>query len=311
MKIQYFGNIPYCYANSLAMVLSSIGEPYDPGYLQCLTTMGVGAVTEQVGSEQLPFFDSFLPDQGISLALETLGFAFEHHYSSDQNDTDGSQSIARLSKLLSEGPVIVGPLDMGLLSYNPTHQFASGSDHYFVVYDIDDKRVWFHDPAGFPHVEWNIAGFIDAWRAKAIGYRMGSFGMWGNLRRESRPAPEEIFRTTNKLIGEHLRQGYEQRGNDFGAPLIHRLAASWQEGVPPGLIGHLTYFAFPPAARSSADLARFYGPYYDDLATIHDIKGRHFGEAFSALRREDFARMSHALHEIADCEKSLFEAVSA
>ena len=55
----------------------------------------------------------------------------------------------KLETFLSNGPVVLGPLDMGHLIYNPNHTILYGVDHFVTVYALDSQYLYLHDPAGF------------------------------------------------------------------------------------------------------------------------------------------------------------------
>ena len=75
-KVTFHDSYWYCYANSTAMLLSSIGEVVSPRLVEALSGVGLGAF---ISPDGLPFFSGLggLPDEGISRALRILGFASE------------------------------------------------------------------------------------------------------------------------------------------------------------------------------------------------------------------------------------------
>lgn len=84
----------YCYANSTAMLLASIGETVSPRLIEVLSGVGLGAFQTPNG---LPFFSGFagLPDRGISAALDMLGFGYEET-SVDQAEPDPIDQLTAL-----------------------------------------------------------------------------------------------------------------------------------------------------------------------------------------------------------------------
>src|SRR5688572_23193793 len=112
MSVHYIGNGAYCYANSLAMLLSTVGADYDPGYLECLTAVAIGALSVETPKGPVPFFSIGLPDRGVTLALQHLGYAFDRASCLPGDASDGSLSLGKLRQALASGPVLVGPLDM-------------------------------------------------------------------------------------------------------------------------------------------------------------------------------------------------------
>ena len=39
--------------------------------------------------------------------------------------------------------VLIGPIDMGYLIYNPRYRFLGGADHYVLIYGFDDKNIYY------------------------------------------------------------------------------------------------------------------------------------------------------------------------
>jgi len=158
----------YCYANSTAMLLASIGETVSPRLIEALSGVGLGAFQTPNG---LPFFSGFagLPDKGISAALEMLGFSFEET-SCDQAELD---PIDQLPALLERSAVILGPLDMQHLVYNPLRPLFPGVDHFVLALGVEGERIRLHDPAGFAHALIDRENLKAAWRADTIVYKRG------------------------------------------------------------------------------------------------------------------------------------------
>lgn len=306
MTVKYVGNGAYCYANSVTMALRVLGHEVDPGYVECLTAFGVGAQLEESPTGALPFFDAAgaAPDRGVIQALQTLGYAFEHHYSTVDADPEGGRAFNMMAEWLQDGPVIVGPVDMGLLTYNPNHRYANGADHYVLVYGLDEVEVHLHDPAGFPYVSMKRAEFVKAWQAESITYRMGSYSMWGHLRRVAEPTADELFAATDQKIAQQYRWQQEHCKPDQAGPGAFRaLAERVLEEVPPALLGHLVHFALPVAARRCDGFAAFYAPYDAQRAEIKRAQARCFGRSQVELMRGDHQALAARFRELADLEE--------
>jgi predicted double-glycine peptidase len=281
------------------MALGALGQEVEPGYLECLTAFAVSAQWEETANGRLPFFDAkcSAPDKGICQALRTLGYRFEHRM-------DDAEPLAELRRLLANGPVIVGPLDMGLLVYNPSHGYAAGSDHYVVVYAVEEDLVRLHDPAGYPHAVISHADFLAAWRADRIAYKMGTYSMWGNFQRETAPTADEMFRTTDRQIAAHLQAERERYGTDaVGAGMLRQLAQQAAGELSPDLRGHLAYFALPVSARRCEDFARFYQSYDGERSAVKSAQARLYGQAVSQLMARDCAGLSRTFSSLADLEE--------
>jgi len=235
----YVGSGQYCYANSLAMILAEQGAEYDPGYLECLTCVSISAFWEPDG---FPFLSSRYqsPDTGIHTALKHLGYAFEHRL-----PASFEEGLEGLSELLQYGSVLIGPVDMGELSYIPNRQALQGVDHFVCVYGLDETYAYLHDPAGYPCMTMPLAALKQAWRAENIEYRKGSYSGWGNIRRINVPDRDELFRLTDDKIASILILERKDR--------LGRLSDE--------MTGHLSFFSFQLGARRALDYARFYQPY--------------------------------------------------
>jgi hypothetical protein len=307
MSVRYIGNGAYCYANSLAMLLSTVGASHDPGYLECLTAVAIGALSMETPKGPIPFFSIGLPDQGVTLALQHLGYAFDRASCSPGDDPAGSISLGKLRQALASGPVLVGPLDMSQLTYMPNHERLVGADHFVVLYSMDHEHVFLHDPAGFAYVALPLNDFRRAWRAENIEYRpdlypSGAYSMWWNVRQTRQPSTAEVFALTDQQIQRQLRWQREYGDHRFGSTMIRQLAEQVRTGVPDYFRGQLGHFALPLGARRCADFAQFYAPYDQERAQIKEAQGRCFGTAFVAFVQQDYERLSTALHEIANHE---------
>lgn len=161
----YLGNSPYCYANTLAM---TIGVPVDAPLIEVLTGSAFGY--QRIGP--LPFFDppGWDPDQGLDQALRIMGV---HHERLTFDAAD--EALATLRRLSADGPVFVGPLEMGLLRHQESTDRPTGADHFVAVLGVSDERVMMHDPQGYPFATLPVADFLNAWGSDTIGYADGRF----------------------------------------------------------------------------------------------------------------------------------------
>src|SRR5579863_10742127 len=149
--ISYTGNGAYCYANSLHMSLLGAGANHNdlpsPSFIECLATMPFGNLYLALEESPLVFFSSpsMDPDQGLTLALKTLGWICQ-----EQRGGESEEALAHLREAALRAPVLVGPLDLGYLSYNPNHGYLAGEDHFVVVLAVESDHVLIHDPQGYP-----------------------------------------------------------------------------------------------------------------------------------------------------------------
>ena len=310
MSFHYIGNGSYCYANSTAMALSATGKDYDPGYIEALTTVGVGAISLGDPNQPMTFFSATLPNEGIGIALTNLGYECEH-YRQPKQSADSDMAFAQLRQLLQHGPVIIGPTDMGYLLYHHNYKDLYGADHYVCVYAIDGDTVRIQDPQWYPYASLSIAEFTKAWQAIAIEYVSDSYQMWGNLRQVRQPSADEVYEATEAQIRSVVAQ---QQGDkepwlvEVGPAAIQAIAEKVKDGVPDYLKGQLTYFLLPLGAKRCSDYANFYAPYDVERARLKNAQGQAFGDSYVAMMRSDYAAMAEALHHAADIEQQFQQA---
>src|SRR5262249_19039745 len=145
--LSYTGNGTYCYANSLHMSLLGAGanpqELASPGFLECLTGGPFGKLYLRLEDCPVVFFSPPIsdPDLGLTHAIDLLGWQCEEWYGDD-----GQEALARLREAVQTAPVLLGPLDMGYLSYHPNAEVLKGADHFVVALAIEGDQVLMHDP---------------------------------------------------------------------------------------------------------------------------------------------------------------------
>jgi hypothetical protein len=138
MMLPYAGNGAYCHANSLYMSLLGAGANADelpgPGFLECLTTVPFGNMYLSLENGPLVFFSgaNIDPDDGLTRALHAPGWSCKLYRGRSQEE-----AMAHLKEAAAAGSALVGPIDMGWLSYNPGHAHMMGGDHFVVVLDMD------------------------------------------------------------------------------------------------------------------------------------------------------------------------------
>jgi hypothetical protein len=132
---------------------------------------------------RLPWFDPLGWDPGIGLdaAISLLGWTCT--LTSGGTEIEAAERLRDASK---RGPVLVGPLEMGLLRHRPGMTRAIGADHFVVVLGVADGVVDFHDPHGHPFATLPVADFLASWRANFFGYPAEPFTMRTEFHREYR-----------------------------------------------------------------------------------------------------------------------------
>lgn len=299
--MDYHGNVPYCYANGVAMLLSARGERVYPGLVEVLTGIGLGAVRTPDGRTWFSCTQREVP-AGVDRALELLGCAFT------AKDGPGDAPVEALLRAdLETGPVLLGPLDMGALSYIPWHRELAGADHYLVACEVDGEGVRLQDPAGFPFATLGFGDLARAWRAERIGYAGGPFHRWLEVRRVGEPAGKERYDAAMASFAAAYRD------RPASGEVVRRLAGELRAGqVPPGYGAFLAGFSFPLGARRALDYAGFFEQGGDAaLAAAKRAQARLFGRCLQAANRGDWPRVAGALEALARHEDELERAFTA
>ena len=305
--ITYVGNGAYWYANSTAMLLAAGGEYITPGRVEALTGVGLGAEMQQ-GSTTLWFGNlASAPDIGVSKALEILGFEWTECAHGDGK----AAPFDELRVALAEGPVVLGPVDMGYLSYVPYHQYCEGADHYVLAYAFDETTVYLHDPAGFPFASLPLEDLALAWRAERIGYRRGAYRSWTAPRRIQHPTDDQIYARACDWFRECYRATDEivtQGGHGAwiaGSQAINSFAEYVRGGDVSGETrGHLVNFALALGARRALDYAAFFDGRDPDLLSEKQRQTMLFGRSHTLAVRNDWTGLAETLHELAESEEA-------
>ncbi|MGW7531037.1 hypothetical protein [Amycolatopsis sp. NPDC054798] len=250
MSVPYVGSGPYCYANSLAMVLG--GEAPPPPVIEVVTGSPYGM---QLIGGSLPLFDSFGwdPEIGLDAAIGLLGWECER--------LDGGTTAAALDRLrraCQDGPVLAGPLELGLLSYQPGAGKAVGADHYLVVLEVSDSTVLVHDPQGYPYATLAVDAFAAAWHGELIPYLEQPYRMRHRFTQRQRVGPEEALRRSlpTGLAWLAGRTDVEVPPGTVGqAEAAERTAVLAEKGLDPEIRTLWQAFAVRVGARRLNDLA--------------------------------------------------------
>jgi hypothetical protein len=292
--LPYIGNGPYCYANSFAMLL---GEQAPSTAIIEVATGGPFGM--QLVGGTLVFFDAYgwNPEAGFDQALDAIGWT-----SAVSSGGEPEEALARLAKAVGDGPVWVGPLEMGLLRHQPEMSGPIGADHYVVVLDVNDRRVLIHDPQGYPYAEVPIEDFMKAWRAETIDYG-GSYTMRTDFAKIAEVADADAVRASIPTAVERLSMRTDQvmpPGSLGNGAAAERVAQLIEAGSGDGLREHLIYFAVRVGARrlsDTADCLLLAG--LPEAADIAATQARLVGSMQYPMVTGDFPAAAAALRELA------------
>ncbi len=247
--VSYTGSGPYCYANSFAMMFDA-GAP-SPAVIEFATCSPFGM---QLIGGTLPFFDPYgwEPEAGFDDALTALGWT-----STVAKGGGADEALARLKASLSDGPVWIGPLEMGHLRHQPGMTGPIGADHYVVVLDVNDERVLMHDPQGYPYASLPLSDFMTAWRGETLSYGEPYTMRTGFARLAEVSEADAIRATIPAAIRWLSMEGRHNTPPDTlgNGEAAEGLAALIESGCDKELRGHLIHFAVRVGTRRAADAA--------------------------------------------------------
>ena len=303
----YVGSGPYCYANSVAMMLGPAAPP--PSVIEVLTGSPFGL---ELIAGRLPLFDPFGwdPDRGIDDALGLLGWSFRR-----EGAADDEQALALLRDALEAGPAMAGPVEMGLLRHQPGMTGAVGADHFVVVLSVDDSRVLMHDPHGHPYATLPIGEFLAAWRGESIAYRTAPYTVRHDFRRVREVTASSALRAAIPRAVAWLRGRDDVAvppGTLGGAAAAERIAEMIESGLSPEVRGVLTEFAVRVGARRLADAATaLAGLGLDEAAAVATRQARLVGSLQYDLVVGEPAAAAATMRELAPSYEELAKCLAA
>ena len=290
----YFGDVSLCYSYSLAMALETYGYDFKAEFLEAIMVMGNGAsIVKEDEEHPLVFFDNGMPDLSISHSLKILGFDYEDFYLKNGLEVDLEEIKRKLETFLSNGPVVLGPLDMGHLTYNPNHTILYGVDHFVTVYDIDDQYLHLHDPAGFACMKVAFKDILEAWKAEAIDYKRGAYSMWGNFKKVKSPSQTEIYQETARIMKNRYLNGQSGVLECYAKAVAENGLNTEQKQLH-------QYFSFKLAAVRNLYLSKFLKAYDPEGARLKEELASLFGQAHLSCLKEDYQELAHLLYQIAE-----------
>lgn len=308
MFTAYTGNSHYCYANSLHMCLKHAGMANlpEPGLLECMTGMPFGALFMQLESPLFfPSHADLNPNSGLSRALSILGWTCKQW-----EGGDAESALEALKVNLKEGPVLLGPLDLGYLTYDPNHRLKRGGDHFIVALKLEGDHVRVHDPQFYPFAALSVNDLMRAWNATDLGYATCAYTLRGDFREDRQVSTEDMVKTTLKSARE-LIHATPAGPVFFGGSKAFHLAARVIRGRPSqAFAGLLVHFVLPIGARRCHDAADFLKSAGQAEAAEWMVKkAESYGLAQYHATQEDWKRTEGLFEDLAEIEDRIAECV--
>ncbi len=159
------------------------------------------------------------PEEGLDFAIPLLGYEYSNSFTESQKD-----AIAKLKENLKTDWVLIGLVDMSYLTYDPFCKKKKGADHYIVGVDCDDNFIWINDPEGYIEVPLPWQDFLEAWYAKRIYYKKGSYTQRVLKEKIKEPTDKEIFKSVFLKAAETAKGGHIPSGAIYGEKAIRTFA---------------------------------------------------------------------------------------
>ncbi|MCP4645090.1 MAG: BtrH N-terminal domain-containing protein, partial [bacterium] len=172
--VPYLGNITACHSLAMLSAYFSNVQVPDIDLFEALTTVPFGLVSVREDPNRVlnVWCD---PDIGLDRACTALGLAYDVSWW--PKDASPDAALQQLRGWVSDGPIVIGPLNMDALTYLFERQLYRMCDHYLVVWGIDREGWWVSDNERSVSEVLREAALIDAWRGDRIPEGRGAFVM--------------------------------------------------------------------------------------------------------------------------------------
>lgn len=174
LQHHYCGKITACHSYGLLGTFFSAINTTDFLLFEALSGVPYGVFSQANDANRLlgPWID---PDQGMDHALDTLGIEYE--LVTRAVDADASEALEHLRQWLTQGLVLLGPLNMNALPYLYYAHLFRNCDHYLIALKGDKNRFLVRDSEGYDMAWINEHDLTKAWRGDNIPEGRGGFIM--------------------------------------------------------------------------------------------------------------------------------------
>ena len=304
-QVPFAGRMSYCLIRSLQMVLAYQGHDYPVAWLECVSGEPFGFVYVRGDADLFAVVGYAYHEAGQHL-LGALGYEYSFT-SAGANDDD---ALAALDVALRAGPVVVGMLDVGYLTYAPNHEAGRGADHAIVVLARRPDAVVVHDPNGYPATPLPVADFLEAWRRDI--YTGKPYGLWWIGAQRAAPSADAVMDGAIAHARELCTRADGQLGPGVMAhygPQALRLLAADLQAEPQRPLGGLPYFNWRVSGQRCLDGALFLRERLPDAAAIRWEQCQLYGEMQQASTAAGRSRLPALLERQAELEAAFIAAL--
>lgn len=302
--VPFEGRMSYCLIKSLQMVLAERGHVYPLPWLEWVSGSAFEFVYVRDQKRFFAVVGDYYHRSGEHL-LRTLNY--DYTYTSSADD---ASALAALREALAQGPVALGMLDMGYLSYIPNHQQLRGVDHAIVVLTLLPDKVVVHDPDGLVAVPLALPDFLNAWKRDV--YTGKPYGLWKIGAQGTPPSADTIWEKTLAHARVHMARGEEAAAD--GTPLLYgpngmRQLAADIRAWPQIDLGGLPYFSWRVSAQRCLDCAFYFRERMPEAAAIRWEECQIYGQLQAASAANNRAALPDLLEQLAEREERFIAAL--
>ncbi|HEY0755986.1 MAG TPA: BtrH N-terminal domain-containing protein [Ktedonobacteraceae bacterium] len=305
--VPFAGEMSYCLIKSMQMVLAYRGREYPIAWLETVSGEPFGFVYIR-DKESFFAVDGYAYHEAGEHLLRTLNYSYT--YTGATND---EEALARLEGALKSGPVVVGMLDMGYLTYMPEHRNLRGVDHAIVVLALQPDVVVVHDPAGYVAVPLPLDDFLAAWQRDI--YTGKPYGLWQIGQQGEAPADEAIWQRTLARARENFKREAEELFP--GGPIVlygpagMRSLASDIQSWPKISLGMLPHFSWRVSGQRCQASAAYLHAKLPEAAAIRWEESQLYGQLQRASAFNERAVLCALLEQLAEREEAFIAALLA
>ncbi len=296
MSVRFYGETHGCYSDALQMALGPAG----PGesVLEVLTGSPFGL---KVYSDGRPFFAPahWTPEIGMDAALSALGWEW------DQVGGNRAAAIEEMRRASTTGPLLAGPVEMGLLPHQPGLGKAIGTDHYLTILGLEDDMVLLHDPRGHPFTLVPMEPLFTAWQTETLSFPVEPYNLRANFRRVRDVDPGAALRQMLPTAAKYLAE-------TDSAAAAEKVADLLEKGLNTAQYFHFAAFMVCVGARRRADAGLLLGGLgYLEVAATLDHQARLIGSVQYPIVSGDPAAAAPAMRKLAPTFEQLRQEILA